>query len=62
MSKAMHVKSKSYFDWNQQFINAHSPEVKEDVAVYKPKKVNSLGIYEENFTDFLKEWKNKNNL
>jgi len=36
--------------------------VKEDVADYKPKKVNSLGISEENFTDFLKEWKNKNNL
>lgn len=62
MSKAMQVKSKSYYDWNQQFISSSHQEVIQEIDTYKPKKVNSLGISEENFTDFLKEWKKKNNI
>jgi len=62
MSKAMHVESKSYYDWNQQFLNLQSPKVNEEESNYKPKKVNSLGISEDNFSEFLNEWKKKNNL
>ena len=51
MSKAM-----SYYDWDLSFrrsISDDTPEEKE--------KVNILGISDNVFKDFLKEWK-KNNL
>ena len=60
MSKAMHVESKSYYDWNQQFISSSPQKVSEEAIKYEPKKLNTLGISDENFTDFLKEWRKKN--
>ena len=62
MSRAMHVESKSYFDWNQQFLKLHPQEVSEEATQYKPKKVNSLGISEKEFTNLVKKWKEKNQI
>lgn len=62
MSKAFELKPKSYYDWNQQFIHSYPEEIVQENKKYEAKKVNSLGISEDNFADFLKEWKKKNNL
>jgi hypothetical protein len=51
MSKAL-----SYYDWNQSFKNRSDL----DKESYKKEKINSLGISEGYFKDFMKKWKNKN--
>ncbi|MFX1275340.1 MAG: hypothetical protein ACFFBP_00050 [Promethearchaeota archaeon] len=60
MSKAMQIKSRSYYDWNQQFLNSNSQEIIQGFNVYEENKMNSLGISKDHFKDFLKEWKEKN--
>ncbi|MFW9895697.1 MAG: hypothetical protein ACFFD7_07825 [Candidatus Thorarchaeota archaeon] len=50
MSKAV-----SYYDWKQSFKNIPEVEQKSE-----KEKVNSLGVSETKFKDFVKKWKNKN--
>ncbi|MHA2009095.1 MAG: hypothetical protein ACXABO_16830 [Promethearchaeota archaeon] len=49
-------KTVSYYDWEQSFRKPSELEKKP----YEKKKVNSLGISEVYFKDFMKKWKNKN--
>ena len=50
MSKAV-----SYYDWEQSFKNNIELEKQPD-----KEKVNSLGVSDNYFKDFLKKWKVKN--
>ena len=50
MSKAV-----SYYDWELSFKNKS-----EKNQTTKSESVNSLGIPEYNFKDFMKKWKEKN--
>ena len=58
MSKS--VKINSYFDWSQQFSRERSHDSFQESQNYKENKVNSLGISDDNFKDFINEWKKKN--
>lgn len=51
-------KSLSYFEWSRSF-RTRSPKENPDSEKESP-RVNSIGIPEEDFKDFLKEWKKKN--
>ena len=50
MSKAL-----SYYDWNQSFKINSELEKESD-----KKRINSLGVSDTYFKDFLKKWKDKN--
>ncbi len=50
MSKAI-----SYYDWKQSFRNNTELEKQSE-----KEDINSLGVSETFFKDFLKKWKNKN--
>jgi hypothetical protein len=53
MSKAV----VSYYDWKLSF-NKKINSIKDDLNDNEP--VNTLGILENNFKDFMKKWKEKN--
>ncbi|MFW9973253.1 MAG: hypothetical protein ACFFDF_23920 [Candidatus Odinarchaeota archaeon] len=50
MSKAV-----SYYDWELSFKNKS-----EKVQIIQKDEINSLGISDNNFKDFIKKWKEKN--
>jgi len=50
MSKAV-----SYYDWELSFKNKSK-----SYKNLKKDSLNSLGMYDNNFKDFIKKWKNKN--
>ncbi len=52
MSKAM-----SYYDWELNFKKITHLDNK---PVVKKGKTNSLGIHQDDFKNYLKEWKKKN--
>ena len=58
-SKPMQVKSSSYLDWELSFRGL-KPQVINEKYSYKQESVNSLGITDSKFKDFMKEWKEKN--
>lgn len=56
MSKAVSSKSISFYDWEMTFKRKLNHKFKHD----ENKKVNSLGLSDETFKDFIKKWKEKN--
>ena len=50
MSKAV-----SYYDWKQSFKNNFELEEQSD-----KEKINSLGVSDTNFRDFINKWKDRN--
>jgi hypothetical protein len=58
MSKAV-----SYFDWELNFRKksqlGHNSDI-ETKSIIKKEEVNSLGIADNNYKDFMKKWKAKN--
>ncbi len=63
MSKASVSKNVSFYDWELNFRNkstlTESSNIKKYSAI-KKKEVNSLGISDIDFQDFMKKWKEKN--
>jgi len=55
MSKAV-----SYYDWELQFRRKTRSSVTETKRITKENIVNSLGISDNNYKDFMKKWKEKN--
>ena len=57
-------KAASYFDWEIDFRNKNSKEEKtrksEERSSENYGKLNSVGISESEFKEFMKEWKKKN--
>jgi hypothetical protein len=47
-------KSVSYFDWKKSFDHKHTSDHGFE------KEINSLGIPQDEFKDFMKKWKEKN--
>lgn len=58
-SKTMQVKTSSFLDWELSFRGL-KPKVINEKYIYKKEKVNSLGISDNKFKDFMKKWKEKN--
>lgn len=58
-SKPMQVKTSSFLDWELSFRGI-KPNVINEKYTYKKESVNSLGISDSKFKDFMKAWKKKN--
>ena len=58
-SKPMQVKTSSFLDWELSFRGI-KPNVINEKYIYKKENVNSLGISDSKFKDFMKAWKKKN--
>jgi len=58
-SKPMQVKTSSYLDWELSFRGL-KPNVINEIYTFRKEKVNSLGISDTKFKDFMKAWKEKN--
>jgi len=50
-------KSSSFYDWEHQFRKNNKREIKKSKEKYS---VNSLGISDSNFKNFIKKWKEEN--
>ncbi|MFX0042264.1 MAG: hypothetical protein ACFE8L_05075 [Candidatus Hodarchaeota archaeon] len=55
MSKAVSSKSISFYDWELTF----KKRTKNNLNI-ENKEINSLGLSDESFKDFMTEWKKKN--
>ena len=55
----MQVKTSSFLDWELSFRGL-KPNIINEKYTYKKKDVNSLGISDTKFKDFMKTWKEKN--
>ena len=58
-SKPMQVKTSSFLDWELSFRGI-KPNVINEKYIYKKESVNSLGISDSKFKNFMKAWKEKN--
>ena len=50
----------SYYDWELQFRKKTKPSVIETKRITNEEMVNSLGIPDYSYKDFMKKWKEKN--
>jgi hypothetical protein len=55
MSKAVSSKSISFYDWELTFKKKTKNNLNNE-----EKEINSLGLSDENFKDFMTKWKEKN--
>lgn len=58
-SKPMQVKTSSFLDWELSFRGL-KPNIINEKYTYPKDEVNSLGIADTKFKDFMKAWKEKN--
>ncbi len=58
-SKTMQVKTSSYLDWELSFRGI-KPNLIDEKYSYPKERVNSLGVSDNKFKDFMKDWKQKN--
>ena len=58
-SKPMQVKTSSFLDWELSFRGI-KPNVIDKKYTYKKESVNSLGITDRKFKNFMETWKEKN--
>jgi len=55
----MQAKTSSYLDWELSFRGL-KPNIINETYTFRKEKVNSLGISNTKFKDFMKTWKEKN--